>query len=897
MTIPSDTILENRYRVDWLLAKGGMGAVYRGFDTKLNMPVALKENFFDTPQSIIQFKQEALILARLRHPNLPRVIDHFSFEDQQYLVMDFIDGDDLWKIVREHNRPLTERQALDCVIQVCDAVQYLHRQEPPIIHRDIKPQNIKITPDNQAVLVDFGIAKVGGGDIRTRTGAQGITPGFSPPEQYAGSGTSPASDIYALGATLYAVLTGRKPPDSVGRMVNQAEFIAPDVLNPALSRQTSQSIVYAMQSQLQDRPQSVIAWQQDLEAIRQTLAAAPDEAATVASAEITPLWLIGPAGQNYELWPGSLTLGRAKDCDIRINDRQASRQHAVLEFDGQRCLVYDEGSANGTFINEQLAGTDGRPLAVGDRLRIGDTHFYLSAAMPEAGSETVDVPEQAAIDDQFETTYAPTAFISQESDEFGDEQETAPVPILKSPAEPEAQAAYEAVPDVADSASGLPPWLWIGGGVAFLFLAAAISAVAFLASKGSQDTIIRATQEALTQTVTRQAQLPAEPPAEVTTPIGEESPGAQKAEAAANAVGTAAAIATSTAQAQQTAIAQARQIATANAQETATAQTQRQSAAVATDAARQTATAQVEQAATISARETAETYAQEAATAHAQQAATASAQETAQAALSYGRIAFTSDREGNFDIHVMNADGSGLVNLTNHPADDDSPAWSPDGGRIAFKSDREGVSKIYVMNADGSGVTRLTGDSDGDHGPAWSPDGSRIAFYAQHGNNFDIYVMNADGSGLINLTNNPAGDGVPTWSPDGSRIAFTSNRGGNFDIYVMNADGSGVTNLTNHPSDDGNPAWSPTGAHIAFLSERDGSAAIYIMNTNGSGVARLTNDPIHEDSLVWSPDGGRIAFVSERDGNAEVYVMNANGSGLTNLTNNPATDRNLSWGR
>ena len=267
MPLPEDTILENRYRIDRLLAHGGMGAIYRGFDRNLDIPVAIKENFFQTPQSIRQFEQEARILARLHHPNLPRVIDHFTADGQQYLVMDYIEGTDLWETVKSQKQPLDEKQALNYIIQVCDAVSYLHQYNPPIIHRDIKPQNIKITPNGRAMLVDFGIAKMTKDDSRTSTGARGITPGFSPPEQYSGSGTTTASDIYSLGATLYALLTGKKPPDSVSLLVNQSSFEPPDKLNARLSPQVCQAILQAMRPQPQERPQSVAEWQEQLQAI------------------------------------------------------------------------------------------------------------------------------------------------------------------------------------------------------------------------------------------------------------------------------------------------------------------------------------------------------------------------------------------------------------------------------------------------------------------------------------------------------------------------------------------------------------------------------------------------------------------------------------------------------
>ncbi|HJX61829.1 MAG TPA: hypothetical protein VJ578_04595, partial [Dehalococcoidia bacterium] len=140
-----------------------------------------------------------------------------------------------------------------------------------------------------------------------------------------------------------------------------------------------------------------------------------------------------------------------------------------------------------------------------------------------------------------------------------------------------------------------------------------------------------------------------------------------------------------------------------------------------------------------------------------------------------GKIAFHSYRDGNAEIYVMNADGSGQTRLTNEPATDNLPSWSPDGSRIAFSSTRDGNAEVYVMNADGSGQARLTNNPAYDNEAHWSPDGSKIAFSTDRDGNGEIYVMNADGSGQTNLTNDPAGDGSgPTWSPDGSQIAFGS---------------------------------------------------------------------------------------------------------------------------
>jgi Tol biopolymer transport system component len=260
-----------------------------------------------------------------------------------------------------------------------------------------------------------------------------------------------------------------------------------------------------------------------------------------------------------------------------------------------------------------------------------------------------------------------------------------------------------------------------------------------------------------------------------------------------------------------------------------------------------------------------------------------------------GCIVFDSYSNGNWDVYLVNPDGSGLTNLTRHPADDGDPVWSPDGQRIAFDSDRDGNWEIYLMNADGSGMTRLTNHSADDDSPAWLPNGQHVAFKSNRDGNWEIYVVRVDGSGLTNLTNHPAGDRLPTWSPDGRRVAFTSDRNDNWEIYVMNADGSEVTNLTNHSAEDWFPVWSPDGQRIVFHSYRDGDAEIYVMNADGSGVARLTHQAGDDWGPSWSPDGSWIVFTSDRDGDNEIYAMRADGSGIRRLTNNATRDTWPHW--
>ena len=247
MPLSTGQILNNRYRIVKLLGQGGFGAVYRAWDLNLNAPCALKESLNTTPEAVRQFTLEARLLANLRHVNLPTVFDHFSVEGQgQYLVMDFVEGQDLQQMLQRSGGPLPEEQVLVWMLQVCDTLTYLHSQNPPVIHRDIKPANIKITPQGQVKLVDFGIAKQYNPSQKTTLGARAVTPGYSPPEQYGKGGTDARTDVYAVGATLYASLTGHAPMESLEREIGNP-LPAPRALNPAISASVEFTTLKAME--------------------------------------------------------------------------------------------------------------------------------------------------------------------------------------------------------------------------------------------------------------------------------------------------------------------------------------------------------------------------------------------------------------------------------------------------------------------------------------------------------------------------------------------------------------------------------------------------------------------------------------------------------------------------
>jgi len=268
-----------------------------------------------------------------------------------------------------------------------------------------------------------------------------------------------------------------------------------------------------------------------------------------------------------------------------------------------------------------------------------------------------------------------------------------------------------------------------------------------------------------------------------------------------------------------------------------------------------------------------------------------------------GEIVFESGRSGSKEVWTMKTDGSDLFQITDRIGGGQAtaPALSPDGREVAFSLADPASGddwEIYVINVDGTGLTNLTNDPGFDGWrPAWSPDGQQIAFFSTRDDplNDEVYVMNADGSNVRRLTNDPSDDANMTWSPDGTRIAWETNREGDFDIWIMNADGSDPQPLTVDPADDEWPAWSPDGTKIAFDTFRDGDREIYVINVDGSGLTNLTNDPGFDSAPAWSRDGTRIAFSSDRSGGVDIWVMDADGSNPVNLTSDGFADYFPSW--
>jgi serine/threonine protein kinase len=256
-------VVYNRYRILRIVGRGGLGTVYQVADIIYGAHTifALKELADANPGARKQFELESRWLRELNHDSIPKVRESFEWDGRVYLVMDFVDGENLEQYLHRTNKPLPEAQALRWMLPVCDALYYLHTRTPPLLHRDVKPANIIVTPGGHPVLVDFGIAKAhlpGMNQTVTFVRKAG-TEGYAPPEQYAANGmTGPWSDVYALGATLYQLLTGRVPRTAVDRITQSDQMPSPRDLVPTISPLTNQAVMRAMELKPATRYQSVI---------------------------------------------------------------------------------------------------------------------------------------------------------------------------------------------------------------------------------------------------------------------------------------------------------------------------------------------------------------------------------------------------------------------------------------------------------------------------------------------------------------------------------------------------------------------------------------------------------------------------------------------------------------
>ena len=423
MTLERDTILNSRYRVLEILGEGGMGAVYKAQDDNLGVTVAVKENLFTTEEYTRQFRVEATLLATLRHPNLTRVTDHFVQNEIQYIVMDYIDGEDL-RHRMERLGILNEDEVVKIGVSLCDALTYLHGLSPRILHRDVKPGNVRISPSGHVFLVDFGLAKIVQGNQMTITGARAMTPGYSPPEQYGTARTDARSDIYSLGATLYSAVTGKLPEDGLARAMKQVELTPVRTHNPNTSRKLATAIEISLAVHSDDRYQTA-------EEFRQALV----NSRSITRRRMTPQELVieppppsvprpdrSPISRQESASPDSgnisepLVFVKDKDVEESLNKRRKRKRRARLAWAMSIVMI---GAAAASFfyvpgVSDQVLAFISSPTPTPTMEVVGTPVPTFTQPSPTKTSEPATPTLQSVVETASETpspTLTPTATV------------------------------------------------------------------------------------------------------------------------------------------------------------------------------------------------------------------------------------------------------------------------------------------------------------------------------------------------------------------------------------------------------------------------------------------------------------------------------------------------------
>lgn len=387
--IEAGTVLQERYRVERQIGAGGMGAVFIATDERFGSTVAIKETFFTDEKFRKAFEREAKLLNSLRHPALPRVSDHFIDGNGQFIVMEFIDGDDLSEQLESEGKVFAVADVLGWADQLLDALEYLHAQEMPVIHRDIKPQNLKLNSRGQIILLDFGLAKGSNTNAESATAAKsvfGYSRNYASLEQIQGTGTDPRSDLYSLAATLYHLLTGVPPADALTRAMNVLSnkpdpLIEANHIRPEIPVGVARLLSEAMALNAEERPESA---KQMREWLSEVKTEAPTEnAETFANAPNTKFFT-----QKTQLYGDASRVSKLKQSDVLTetlsNDESKVTRVKPLttgDFEDDKTKIYPLAAATAEGKRPRRGLAIGAGLAV---LLFALTGLAIYVVKPEA---------------------------------------------------------------------------------------------------------------------------------------------------------------------------------------------------------------------------------------------------------------------------------------------------------------------------------------------------------------------------------------------------------------------------------------------------------------------------------------------------------------------------------
>ncbi len=760
MTLERGTLLHNRYRILEILGQGGMGSIYRAVDDNLGVEVAVKENLFTTDEYARQFRREATILAGLRHPNLPRVSDHFVVEDQgQYLVMDYIEGEDLRERM-DRIGVIPEAEALIIGVAMCDALTYMHTQNPPILHRDIKPGNVKISPEGKVFLVDFGLAKVAFRGQRTVTGARAMTPGYSPPEQYGGARTDHRSDIYSLAATLYASVVGVVPEDSLARTMEQAKLTPLRNRNPDITRRFSKVIEKALAVHPDDRYQTAEEFKQALLGSSSTSKRRLLEGGTV-----------DPLTADGSVWDGVAQ-------PSEMMDR----------------LTSDPPSPGLLPISSPIDDYATPPMPKPRKKRRGClTILLVTALLLIVGGGVAyylypDFPQQimALLPQEITIGVNPTETSTLE-----------PTPTTVEPTD-------EPTATLTNTATDAPPT-----STASQYPSATVSITLENTATPTQTATFTQTSVPTLTNTPAPTNTPTETP--TVTPTSELPPSATPRGGGHGEIAFA------------SFRTELPQIFVINSDGTGLRQlSDAQFGACqpdwSPDGTRLVFISPCEENQEL--YEIASLYIINADGSGLEPLPTTGRGDFDPAWSPDGKtIAFTSMRNAfRPQVHIMDLESKEVVSLSSTDNRDYQPEWSPDGSMILFVTTRNGPYQIWSMNADGSDQLRFTASRDlWNTYPVWSPDGQVILYtQREQGGVPWLYAARYPDGATAEYKVYPYPGAIPmreaNYSSDGNWLVFESwPDGALHDIYIMRLNGNDLTQLTIDPAVDFDPDWRPIG--------------------------------------------------------------------------------------
>ncbi len=399
-------ILQNRYRIDKQIGQGGMGAVYVATDERFNSIVAIKETLCMDDNYRKALEREARLLNSLKHAALPRVSDHFLEENSQFIVMEFIPGEDLCCILEDTGKPFDFDTIRNWTVQLLDALEFLHTQSTPVIHRDIKPQNLKVTHQGQIVLLDFGLAKGNPTDAGFQTAAKsifGYSRNYASLEQIQGTGTDPRSDLYSLAATLYHLVTGQAPEDALTRAMNVLSS-QPDPLVPAslINREVPAGFAGILHRALDlnaaSRPDSAREMKRMLDEMEKYAYLADDAsvANTVANVELS--------SQKTRLMPGATKQATERQTGIKTEVLPAYISQETAVRTGDKIAATDpeavSSSASRNWSGRRVAAASAASLLLAGGIALG-AYIYDPAIFSSAtGASSETVNDQPAVGTQ-----------------------------------------------------------------------------------------------------------------------------------------------------------------------------------------------------------------------------------------------------------------------------------------------------------------------------------------------------------------------------------------------------------------------------------------------------------------------------------------------------------------